>query len=156
MHYCNLHQANTLSFKSSTDAGWMISIRSVLINAHFSICHNLDPDSNVTEESALHFEKEFAPKNATESGMATILRSLFSNAFLSIQFNSIRFNFDTSFRWSQLDWWRKPQRVDNETGKANDWNSVNSANNYDCSETELPCDFPENLRDLRLWVCHED
>jgi hypothetical protein len=49
-----LHPTKHSEPKISTDAGIMISIKPVPPNAAFSIRDNLDPDSNVTEESNLH------------------------------------------------------------------------------------------------------
>jgi hypothetical protein len=45
------------SFKTSTDEGRMISTKPVVKKASFLIRDNLDPDSNVTEESDPHLEK---------------------------------------------------------------------------------------------------
>jgi hypothetical protein len=47
----------------------MISTKPVLINAQFSIRDNLDPDSNVIEESDLQSEKQLEFKNITELGI---------------------------------------------------------------------------------------
>jgi hypothetical protein len=52
----------------STDAGIMISTTRVPKNASISIRDNLDPDSNVTEESDLHPEKHLSPKTSTDEG----------------------------------------------------------------------------------------
>jgi hypothetical protein len=46
----------------------MISNKSVLMNAPVSIRDNLDPDSNVTEESDLHQEKHLSPQTSTDEG----------------------------------------------------------------------------------------
>jgi hypothetical protein len=50
------------SLKTSTDAGRMISTNPIVANVHTSIRDNLDPDSNLTEESYLHSEKQPSPK----------------------------------------------------------------------------------------------
>jgi hypothetical protein len=55
----DLHPAKHPSFKTSTDAGIMISIKPLPLNPNLSIRDNLEPDSNVTEESDLHSEKQF-------------------------------------------------------------------------------------------------
>jgi hypothetical protein len=47
----DLHQEKHLTPKTSTDEGTMISIIPVKPNASLSIRDNIDPDSNVTEES---------------------------------------------------------------------------------------------------------
>jgi hypothetical protein len=47
----------------------MISNKIVPMNAYFSIRDNLDPDSNVTEESDLHSEKHPSPKISTDEGI---------------------------------------------------------------------------------------
>jgi hypothetical protein len=46
-----LHSEKHPSPKNSTDAGRMISIKPVSENARLSIRDNIDPDSNLTEES---------------------------------------------------------------------------------------------------------
>jgi hypothetical protein len=46
----------------------MISINPVPANAHFSIRDNIDPDSNVTEESDMHQEKHPSPTTSTDEG----------------------------------------------------------------------------------------
>jgi hypothetical protein len=46
----------------------MISTKRVIKNACFSIRDNLDPDSNVTEESDVQSEKQFSPKTSTDEG----------------------------------------------------------------------------------------
>jgi hypothetical protein len=46
----------------------MISIEPVSLNTHTSIRDNLEPDSNVIEESDLHKEKHPAPNNSTDAG----------------------------------------------------------------------------------------
>jgi hypothetical protein len=68
----------------------MISNKPVRWKASLSIRDNLDPDSNATEESDSHLEKQFSPNNSTDAGMRTNSRSLFVNAI-----NPIRDNFET-------------------------------------------------------------
>jgi hypothetical protein len=53
----DLHFEKQPLSKTSTDAGGRISTNSVSLNAYPSIRDNIDHDSNVTEESDLHFEK---------------------------------------------------------------------------------------------------
>jgi hypothetical protein len=50
-----------------------------------SICDNLEPDSNVIEESDSQKEKHCSLKNTTLTGILTNLRFVFSNAFVSIR-----------------------------------------------------------------------
>jgi hypothetical protein len=47
----------------------MISIKPVPANAHPSIRDNFDPDSNRTDESDLHPEKQLALKISTDAGI---------------------------------------------------------------------------------------
>jgi hypothetical protein len=70
----------------------MISIKRVPLNTSFSICDNIDPDSNVTEESDAHKEKQFQPKNLTELGTLTNATPVFRNASESILSNSDLFS----------------------------------------------------------------
>jgi hypothetical protein len=65
----------------------MTSIKPVPENAVISIRDNFDRDSNLTEESDLHPEKQLPPKNPTESGMVTNVRSVFPNVFGLIRSN---------------------------------------------------------------------
>jgi hypothetical protein len=46
----------------------MISITPLQLNASFSIRDNLDPDSNVTEESDRHSEKHLSPNTSIDEG----------------------------------------------------------------------------------------
>jgi hypothetical protein len=62
----------------------MISTKQVFWNAHFSIRDNLDSDSNVTEESDLHSEKQHSPKTSTDVGRMISTKQVFWNA----RFNS--------------------------------------------------------------------
>jgi hypothetical protein len=62
------------------------------MNARFSIRDNLESNSNLTEESDLHFEKQLSPRTSTESGMVINLTRAFSNAFDSIFSNLDRFS----------------------------------------------------------------
>jgi hypothetical protein len=55
----------------------MISTKPVSANAHFSIHDNLDPDSNVTDESDLQQAKQFGANNSIELGMVN--GSIFRN-----------------------------------------------------------------------------
>jgi hypothetical protein len=50
---------------TSTDAGTIMPTKPVALNAHFSIRDNIEPDSNVIEESDLHSEKQLSPKTST-------------------------------------------------------------------------------------------
>jgi hypothetical protein len=61
----------------------MISTKRVLLNAFFSIRDNLDPDSNVTEESDPLSEKQFSPKNSTDAGTMISITSVRLNAHFS-------------------------------------------------------------------------
>jgi hypothetical protein len=47
----------------------MISIKPIRQNAAHSIRDNLDPDSNVTEESDSHSKKQLESKNSTDEGI---------------------------------------------------------------------------------------
>jgi hypothetical protein len=58
----------TMLPKTSTDAGRIISIKPVFANAFGSICDNLEPDSNVIEESDLHQENHPSPKTSADTG----------------------------------------------------------------------------------------
>jgi hypothetical protein len=64
----DLHKEKHSSPNNSTDAGTMISIKPVSLNAHLSIRDNLELDSNVIEESDLHKEKHSSPNNSTDAG----------------------------------------------------------------------------------------
>jgi hypothetical protein len=65
----------------------MISIKPVPANAHLSIRDNLDPDANVTEESDLHSEKQYAPKTSTDAGTWTNVTPPFQDASFLIRCN---------------------------------------------------------------------
>jgi hypothetical protein len=55
----------------------------------FSIRDNLDPDSNVIEESDPHKEKQGSPKNSADEGTMISIKPVRANAR-----SSIRNNFD--------------------------------------------------------------
>jgi hypothetical protein len=65
--------------KISTHAGIMISIKPVSSNAFSSVRDNLDPDSNLTEESDLHLEKYPQPKISTDAGILISIKPLSSS-----------------------------------------------------------------------------
>jgi hypothetical protein len=52
----------------------MISIKPVRRNALLSIRDNLDPDSNVIEESDPQSEKHPSPKTSTDAGRMTLFK----------------------------------------------------------------------------------
>jgi hypothetical protein len=57
----------------------MISIKPVPQNAFASIRDNLEPDSNVTEESEMHSEKQLSAKTSTDAGIWTNFKPVFEN-----------------------------------------------------------------------------
>jgi hypothetical protein len=63
----------------------MISIKPVQPNACFSIRDNIDPDSNVTEESDLHQQKHPSPKTSTDEGRMISTKPVPRNASFSIR-----------------------------------------------------------------------
>jgi hypothetical protein len=65
----------------------MISIKPVIANVHTSIRDNLEPDSNVIEESDLQGEKHPSPKNSTDAGIMISIKPVRQNAFASIRDN---------------------------------------------------------------------
>jgi hypothetical protein len=65
----------------------MISIKPVLQNPSFSIRDNLDPDSNVTQESELQSEKHPSPKTSTDAGRMISNKPVPLNANASIRDN---------------------------------------------------------------------
>jgi hypothetical protein len=65
----------------------MISTKPVSRNASASIRDNLDPDSNVTEESDLHSEKQSAPKFSTDEEIIISTKPVSRNASCSIREN---------------------------------------------------------------------
>jgi hypothetical protein len=65
----------------------MISTRTVPTNAKLLIRDNLDPDSNVTEESDLHPEKQFSPNTPTDAGITISSRPISLNANPQIRDN---------------------------------------------------------------------
>jgi hypothetical protein len=67
----------------------MISFKTVKLNTAFSICDNLDPDSNLTEESLTHPQKQPPPKTSTDAG-----RMISTKPDLQKAPQSIRDNFD--------------------------------------------------------------
>jgi hypothetical protein len=73
----------------------MISTKPLLMNVSSSIRDNLDFDSNGTEESNSHFEKQFAAKNSTELGMVINVRNVFRTAADSIPSNFDIFSITT-------------------------------------------------------------
>jgi hypothetical protein len=83
----DLHFEKRLSSKTSTDAGRVISTKSVSLNAYPSIRNNLDHDSNVTEDSDLHKEKYLETKTSTDEGRMISIKPVIMNACLSIRDN---------------------------------------------------------------------
>jgi hypothetical protein len=75
----------------------MISTKPVSLNAHLSIRDNLDPDSNLTEESDLHLEKHLSLKSSTDLGMKKYFRLLYVNDNDSIRDNFDGFSIPTDF-----------------------------------------------------------
>jgi hypothetical protein len=67
---------------TSTDAGMTISTKPVRLNAPTSIRENLDPDSNVPEESDLHTEKHYSPKTSTDAGIIISTKAVPRNAHI--------------------------------------------------------------------------
>jgi hypothetical protein len=65
----------------------MISNKSVSLNANISIRDNLDPDSNVTEESDLHLLKHLSYKISTDEGRMISNKPVPLNANISIRDN---------------------------------------------------------------------
>jgi hypothetical protein len=59
-----------------TDEGRMISTKPVRMNEEPSIRDNLNPDSNVTEQSDRHSEKHLKPKTSTEPRKITNFSSV--------------------------------------------------------------------------------
>jgi hypothetical protein len=57
------------------------------MNACVSIRDNLDPDSNITEESDLQSEKHHPPKISTDEGIMISIKTVPENAALSIRDN---------------------------------------------------------------------
>jgi hypothetical protein len=53
----------------STEAGTIIATNLVRLNVPPSICGNIDPDSNITNESELQLEEHPLPKISTEAGI---------------------------------------------------------------------------------------
>jgi hypothetical protein len=62
----------------------MISIKPVSLNPYFSIRDNLDPDSNITEKSDLHSEKQLSPKTSTDAGTIISTKPVLANIVWSI------------------------------------------------------------------------
>jgi hypothetical protein len=65
----------------------MISTKPVSANTPSSIRNNLDPDSNLIEESDLHQEKQNPPKNSTDAGRMISTKPVPLNAESSIRDN---------------------------------------------------------------------
>jgi hypothetical protein len=65
----------------------MISTKPVSKNAFVSICDNLDPDSNRTEERNPQQEKQFSPKISTDAGRMILTKPVPRNAYASIRDN---------------------------------------------------------------------
>jgi hypothetical protein len=65
----------------------VISIKPALANASFSIRDNLDPDSNVTEDSDPQSEKQLAPNTSIDEGNTISTNRLRKNANFSIRDN---------------------------------------------------------------------
>jgi hypothetical protein len=78
----------------------MISIKPASLNAQFTISDNLDPDSNVTEESDLHLHKHSVFKTSTDAGIWTNFKPVFENIPLSICFNLEPFSKTTDVNLS--------------------------------------------------------
>jgi hypothetical protein len=57
------------------------------LNASASIGDNLDPDSNVTEESDPHRRKQLSSKISTDEGITILINPVLLNACLSIRDN---------------------------------------------------------------------
>jgi hypothetical protein len=65
----------------------MILTKLVAQNARFSIRDNLDPDSNVTEDSDPHSEKQHSHKTSTNEGTMISTKLIPKNAHPSIRDN---------------------------------------------------------------------
>jgi hypothetical protein len=65
----------------------MISTKPLPSNAHLSIRDNLDPNSNVIEESDSHKETHPTPKNSTNTGKMISIKPVSENANASIRDN---------------------------------------------------------------------
>jgi hypothetical protein len=74
----------------------MISIKPVPRNAFFSIRDNLDPDSNITEESDLQQRKHPSPKTSIDEGILTNFKPVCKNILFGICFSIEPFSNTTN------------------------------------------------------------
>jgi hypothetical protein len=65
----------------------MISIKAVSKNAHSAIRDNIDFDSNGTEESDPHSEKQSSSKTSTDAGRMISTKTISKNAHSAIRDN---------------------------------------------------------------------
>jgi hypothetical protein len=75
------------STKTLTNAGITISTKPVRWNTWHLICDNLDPDSNVIDQSELQQEKHFSSKMSTDAGIMISIKPAPKNASISISDN---------------------------------------------------------------------
>jgi hypothetical protein len=70
---------------NSTDEGITISFNPVLPNTYCSIRDDRDPDSKITADSELHFEKHSSSKNSTDEGITISSNPISLNVCLAIR-----------------------------------------------------------------------
>jgi hypothetical protein len=81
------------SKRTSTDAGISMVLKLLPANADSSSRCNFEFDSNLTDVSDLHLEKQDLHTTSTEAGISMVFKSLSRNADSSIRCN---FEFDSN------------------------------------------------------------